>query len=248
VTRTANQALEQTRDSVLRHGEPAGRELISFFVMANMSSNPLRYFVMLLVFGATDFVAGGEAVIELQPRDQHHSEFAFPLDNQYVKVWLCDYESRADADIVVAVDVIRGGKRERLGEAATSVDKDSRGIIYLACCEDDEAAMPRAIGVTGLGGGLRQRAALSPVPLTPAQALERTAWINKVSEVQADQEAFACLYLYRDKTAADPKPFPDFLDDSPFESMLPEDIRKTAEALPDAVTVLVTVRAEVLKP
>jgi len=27
-----NQALEQTRDSVLRHGEPVGRELLNFFV------------------------------------------------------------------------------------------------------------------------------------------------------------------------------------------------------------------------
>ena len=29
-----NQALEQTRDSVLRHGEPVGRELLNFFVLS----------------------------------------------------------------------------------------------------------------------------------------------------------------------------------------------------------------------
>ena len=28
-----NQALERTRDSVLRYGEPVGRELLNFFVM-----------------------------------------------------------------------------------------------------------------------------------------------------------------------------------------------------------------------
>jgi len=31
-----NQALEQTRDSVLRHGEPVGRELLNFVVLASL--------------------------------------------------------------------------------------------------------------------------------------------------------------------------------------------------------------------
>jgi hypothetical protein len=225
-----------------------GREPLIGGVMVIMSTNPLPYFVMLLVLGATGCVAGGEAVLELTPRDQHHSELVFPLDNKYLKLWLCDYESRANADLVVAVDVIRGGKRERLGEAATSVDRESRGLIYLACSEEGNAVMPRAIGVTGHGGGLRQRSALAPVPLAPTQAFERTACISKAFEVQADKEAFAYLFLYRDQDARKPLTFPDLRDDSPFDSMRPDDIRKTAEALPDAVTILVTVRAELPKP
>jgi hypothetical protein len=217
-------------------------------VMATMASNLLRHVVMLLVLCATGVVAGGEPALDLKPRDQHHGELGFPLDNRHVKLWLCDYEGRANADLIVAVDVIRGGKRERLAEAATSVDGESRGVIYLACSEDDQTVMPRAIGVTGDNGGLRKSSALAAVPLGPKQKFDRTAFISKACEVHGDKEAFAYLFLYRDQDARKPLTLPDLRDDSPFDSMRPEDIRKVAEALPDAVTILVTVRAEVRKP
>ena len=213
-----------------------------------MASNPLQFVVILLVLRATGVAAGGEAVLDLKPRDQHHGELGFPLDNRHVKLWLCDYEGRANADLIVAVDVIRGGKRERLAEAATSVDRESRGVIYLACSEDDQTVMPRAIGVTGDNGGLRKSSALAAVPLGPKQKFDRTAFISKACEVHGDQEAFAYLFLYRDQDARKPLTLPDLRDDSPFDSMRPEDIRKVAEALPDAVTILVTVRTEILKP
>ena len=216
--------------------------------MATMASNPLQFVVILLVLRATGVAAGGEAVLDLKPRDQHHGELGFPLDNRHVKLWLCDYEGRANADLIVAVDVIRGGKRERLAEAATSVDRESRGVIYLACSEDDQTVMPRAIGVTGDNGGLRKSSALAAVPLGPKQKFDRTAFISKACEVHGDQEAFAYLFLYRDQDARKPLTLPDLRDDSPFDSMRPEDIRKVAEALPDAVTILVTVRTEILKP
>ena len=216
--------------------------------MATMASKLLWHVVMLLVLCATGVVAGGEPVLDLKPRDQHHGELDFPLDNRRLKLWLCDYEGRAIADLIVSVDVIRDGKRERLGEAATSIDRESRGLIYLACSEEGDAVMPRAIGVTGDNGGLRKSSALAAVTLAPKQRLDRAAFISKACEVQADQESFAYLFVYRDTDALEPLTLPDLRDDSPFDSMRPEDIRKTAEDLPDAVTILVTVRAEVPKP
>ena len=222
--------------------------LLSSFVMATMAGSLLRYVVILLAVCATSLVVGGEAVLDLKPRDQHHDELPFPLDNRRMKLWLCDYESLANADLVVAVEVIREGKRERLASAATYVHRESRGVIYLVCSIDDPAAMPQAIGVTGDNGGLRKSAAVSAVPLAANQTLDRTAFISKACEVHGDQEAFAYLFLYRDQDARKPLTLPDLRDDSPFDSMRPEDIRKVAEALPDAVTILVTVRAEVLKP
>ena len=36
----ANQALEQTRDSVLRYGEPVGRELLNLIVRRKMGTFP----------------------------------------------------------------------------------------------------------------------------------------------------------------------------------------------------------------
>ena len=38
----ANQALEQTRDSGLRYGEPVGRELLNFTVMSNAKQHSIE--------------------------------------------------------------------------------------------------------------------------------------------------------------------------------------------------------------
>ena len=43
-----NQALEQTRDSVLRYGEVVGCELLNFFVRCNMR-NPITFLPILIV-------------------------------------------------------------------------------------------------------------------------------------------------------------------------------------------------------
>jgi hypothetical protein len=54
----ANQALEQTRDNVLRYGEVAGCELLNLidYEAVNLSSGFRRLFSRdLLIFASTDF-------------------------------------------------------------------------------------------------------------------------------------------------------------------------------------------------
>ena len=65
-----NQALEQTRDSVLRYGEPVGRELLNFVVLSQRTKNMKPVYLVaaciamsLLVFATANAVAGTVVVV-----------------------------------------------------------------------------------------------------------------------------------------------------------------------------------------
>ena len=108
--------------------------------------------------------------------------------------------------------------------------------------------MPHEIGILGDVTHRCVDAKLTQVDLPPTLDWERGFTLAQPTSVAIGEEAILRVMLFREKESSDTEASQGIVRQSPFASLTFAEVRKVAESLADATTILITVTAQQLRP